>query len=225
MLLLIDRGSPEAVLQALAAAVKDAAAQARSLLVHVEGKHALAARQEVEVVSTSLIDLAVANNMPIVPLRFLGGVPLEPVTEPLAFPPGYGQQDFLIGAPLLPETLAGLPSAARRAEVLAALNGFDGRWRSEAPSEDADFGAAVAAWRQAKGVSEVQAVLWRTLAEAPDPSAETKVLLALAAGDTVSARAQARELDPLRRGWLAQASTSLFGPLFESGFEGLLDIF
>ena len=225
MLLLIDRGSPEAVLQALAAAVKDAAAKARSLLVHVEGKHALAARQEVEVVSTSLIDLAVANHMPIVPVRFLGGAPLEPVTEPPAFPPGCGQQDFLIGAPLLPETLAGLPSAARRAAVLGALNGFGGRWRGEAPTGDAEFSAAVAAWQQANGVSEVQAVLWRTLAEAPDPSAETKVLLALAAGDTTGAETHARELDPQRMRWLAQASRSLFGPLFGSGFERLLDIF
>ncbi|MFN8466920.1 MAG: hypothetical protein U0X20_15310 [Caldilineaceae bacterium] len=221
MLLLIDRGSPEAVLQALAAAVKEAAAQNRSLLVHVEGKHALAARQEVEVVSTSLIDLAVANSMPIVPVRFLGGVPLEPVAEPLAFPPGYGQQDFLIGPPLLPEALSGLPSAARRAAVLAALNGFEGRWRSEAPSADAAFGAAVAAWRQEKSVSEVQAVLWRTLAEAPDPSPETKVLLALAAGNTAGAEAYARELDPLRGRWLAGASKALFGPVF----KGLLNIF
>ena len=225
MLLLIDRGSPEAVLQALAAAVQAAAAQARSLLVHVEGKHALQARQEVEVASTSLIDLAVTNNMPIVPVRFLGGVPLESIAEPLAFPPGYGQQDFLIGAPLLPEALASLPSAARRAAVLAGLNGFGERWRRETPAGDADFGAAVAAWRQAKGVSEVQAVLWRTLAEAPNPSAETEVLLALAAGDSTRVEARARELDPLRRRWLAQASRSLFGSLFGLEFEGLLNIF
>ena len=168
-----------------------------------------------------MIDLAVPNNMPIVPLRFLGGVPLEPVTEPLAFPPGYGKQDFLIGAALLPETMSGLPSAARRVAVPGALNGFDGRWRSEAPAGDAEFGAAVAAWQQANAVSEVQAVLWRTLAEAPDPSVETKVLLALAAGDTASAEAYARELDPQRRRWLAGASSSLFGP----AFAGLLNIF
>ena len=64
-------------------------------------------------------------------------------------------------------------------------------------------------------------MLWRTLAEAPDPSVETRVLLALAGGDTASAQAYARELDPARGRWLAQASRSLFGPLF----EGLLNIF
>ncbi len=76
------------------------------------------------------------------------------VAEPLAFPPGYGKQDFLIGAPLLPEALSGLPSAARRAAVLGALNGFDGRWRTEAPVGDPDFGSAVAAWQQILATAE-----------------------------------------------------------------------
>jgi hypothetical protein len=83
----------------------------------VEGKHALAARQPVEVVSTALIDLAVSNETPIVPVRFAGGLPVTPVTAPLAFPVDYGQQDFLIGAPLLPEdvgaAVVGGASAAR----------------------------------------------------------------------------------------------------------------
>jgi hypothetical protein len=62
--------------------------------------------------------------------------------------------------------------------VLDALNGFDGRWQHETPNPgDAAFAAEVAAWRQVQGVSEVQAVLYRTLATAPDPSAETQWLL------------------------------------------------
>ena len=149
MLLLIDRASPEAVFQALADALERTRSEQNSLLVHVEGKHALSARQPVEVVSTALIDLAVAKNVPIVPLRFAGGLPVAPVDAPLAFPVDYGQQDFLIGAPLLPELLAPLSSAERRARVLAALNGFDGRWADETPNPgDAAFAAEVAAWRQ-----------------------------------------------------------------------------
>jgi hypothetical protein len=79
----------------------------------------------------------------------------------------------------------------------------------------------VAAWRQAIGVNEVQAVLWCTLADVPDPSVETKVLLALVAGDTQSVQVYARQLEPQRRGWLARASKSLFG----LAFEGLLNTF
>jgi len=65
--------------------------------------------------------------VPIVPLRFAGGLPLAPVAEPLAFPVGYGKQDFWIGTPILPQAFASLPSAARKEAVLAALNGV---WRA-----------------------------------------------------------------------------------------------
>jgi 3-hydroxymyristoyl/3-hydroxydecanoyl-(acyl carrier protein) dehydratase/1-acyl-sn-glycerol-3-phosphate acyltransferase len=207
MLLLIDRGSPEAVLQSLSAAVERAARQANSLLIHVEGKHALKAGQPVEVVSTSLIDMAVANGVPIVPLRFSGGLPIEPVTEPLAFPFGYGKQDFRIGVPILAEALAPLSSAARKARVLEALNGFDVGGDGEIPQEgDSAFVAAVHHWRQARGVGEVEAALWCTLQESPNPSRETQVLRALVAGETSAVQA----LDGERRRWLAQAA-SLFG--------------
>jgi 1-acyl-sn-glycerol-3-phosphate acyltransferase len=212
MLLLIDRGSPEAVLQSLSQAVERAGQQANSLLIHVEGKHALRAGQAVEVVSTSLIDLAVANGVPIVPLRFSGGLPLEPVTEPLAFPFGYGRQDFRVGVPILPEALAPLSSAARKAEVLDALNGFDAGPHGEIPQAgDAAFAAAVAAWLQAQGVGEVQAALWCTLQEAPNPSVETQALRALVEGETPALVA----LDAARRRWLAQAAR-LFGLDFDA---------
>jgi hypothetical protein len=135
-------------------------------------------RQPVEVVSTALIDLAVSQQTPIVPVRFAGGLPVTPVDAPLAFPVDYGQQDFLIGAPLLPEELAPLSSAERRTRVLAALNGFDGRWQHETPNPgDAAFAAEVAAWRRNEGVSDVQAALYRTLAAAPAPGHETQWLL------------------------------------------------
>ena len=153
-----------------------------------------AARQPVEVVSTALIDLAVAKGVPIVPLRFAGGLPVAPVSEPLAFPVDYGQQDFLIGAPLLPELLAPLTSAERRTRVLAALNGFDGRWTDETPNPgDAAFAAEVAAWRQAQGVAEVQAVLYRTLADVANPSAETQWLL----GEAARARQTTHKFCPI----------------------------
>jgi 1-acyl-sn-glycerol-3-phosphate acyltransferase len=207
MLLLIDRGSPEAVLQSLAGAVERAAREANSLLIHVEGKHALQAGQEVQVVSTSLIDLAVANGVPIVPLRFSGGLPLEPVAEPLAFPFGYGKQNFAIGAPILPAVLAPLSSAARKVLVLDALNDFGGR-RDETPSAgDEAFAAAVAAWRQERGVSEVQAALWCTLQEVTNPSSETQALRALANGDAAAVEG----LGAARRRWLTSAAEGLFG--------------
>jgi hypothetical protein len=223
MLLLIDRESPEAVWAALAGAVEGAGVRANSLLVHVEGKHALKAGQPVEVVSTALIDLAVANGVPIVPLRFAGGLPQEQVAAPLPFPAGYGQQDFRIGAPILPATLAGLPSAARKEVVLRALNGFTEPAGGEQPNAgDPQFAARVAAWRDAQGVSEVQAALWCVLDEAaqvpssgPDQeaqvSAETQVLRAFVQGETATGAALLAAISPIRRRWLVQAAAELFG--------------
>jgi len=183
MLLLIDRDSPEAVFQALASALERARTERNSLLVHVEGKHACQARQPVEVVSTALIDQAVAKNVPIVPVRFAGGLPVAPVDTPLAFPVAFGSQDFLVGAPLLPESLASLASSDRRTRVLDALNGFDRRWQVEIPNPgDAAFAAKVAEWQQERAVSELQAVLYRILEEALAPSTETQWLLAQVQG-------------------------------------------
>jgi hypothetical protein len=91
--------------------------------------------------------------------------------------------------------------------VLEALNGFDVGGGGEIPQEgDAAFAAAVDHWRQARGVGEVEAALWCTLCEAPDPSRETQVLRALAEGETAGAEL----LDGVQRRWLAQAAR-LFG--------------
>jgi 1-acyl-sn-glycerol-3-phosphate acyltransferase len=208
MLLLIDRGSPEAVWQALASAVEGAATRNNSLLVHVEGKHALRAGQPVEVLSTSLVDLAVSNGVPIVPLRFAGGLPVEPVAAPLPFPVGYGKQDFRIGAPILPEALAPLASAARRELVLAAINGLAEPQAGDRPhAGDEAFARKVAARRAAQEVNEVQAALWCALEEAPQPSRETQVLRS----GTKSKAQKARVLDPAQRQWLVQAAHDLFG--------------
>ena len=208
MLLLIDRGSPEAVFQVLASALERTRAENNSLLVHVEGRHARRARQPVEVVSTALIDQAVAKHVPIVPVRFAGGLPVAPVDVPLAFPAAFGRQDFLVGAPLLPEVLAPLASPERRARVLDALNGFDGRWRAEIPNlGDAAFAARVAEWQQERGVSEVQAVLYRILEGVPTPSVETQWLLAQVqgrCGDAVGPVAAVQR-------WLGTVTKTLLG--------------
>ncbi|MCB0065597.1 MAG: hypothetical protein KDD77_00525, partial [Caldilineaceae bacterium] len=208
MLLLIDRGSPEAVFQALADALERTRTENNSLLVHVEGKHARRAGQPVEVISTALIDLAVSKGVPIVPLRFAGGLPVTPVDAPLAFPVDYGAQDFLVGAPILPEALAPLASSERRARVLDALNGVGGPWHNEVPNPgDASFAAAVADWQQERGVSEVQAALYRVLAEALESSAETSWLLSQVQGKHAHVIAPPDEV----KKWLATVASELLG--------------
>ena len=164
ILLLIDRSSPQNVFESLESALDRVRTEQSSLLVHVEGERSLQARQPVQLVSTTLIDLAVAREVPIVPVRFVGGLPVQPLPEPLEFPLGYGQQDIWIGTPILAGTLATQSSAERKITVLNALNGFDGRWREEQPIPAKDaFATSVASWRQMHPVTEIQAALFRVL--------------------------------------------------------------
>ena len=209
ILLLIDRSSPEAVLASLEGAIERIRSDGTSLLIHVEGAHALRAGQPVEVVSTSLIDLAVARGIAIVPVRFAGGLPVEPVDEPLAFPVDYGKQDVWIGAPILAETLAVMPSGERKAAVLAAINGFGGRWLDEKPNPgDEAFGATVAEWQEAHDVSATQATLFRALAGATNPSVETLRLLAAVSGGSTDGLP---ELDEDVERWLLAFASEAFG--------------
>ncbi len=209
MLLLIDRLTPEKVFADLAGALDRVRDERISLLIHAEGEHARQARQPVRIVSPALIDLAVQRDIPIVPVRFMGGLPVEAVAEPLAFPVDYGQQDVLIGAPILPADLASLPSGERRDVVLAALNGFGGRWQAELPNPgDPDFAAAVADWRAAHGVGEPAAILYRILEAVPDPSEETRWLLAVLRGETPD---PALAVDDATRAWIATFCREMLG--------------
>ena len=207
--LLIDRATPEAVFASLTSALDQVAREHNSLLIHAEGVHARQARQPVRIVSSTLVDLAVERNIPIVPVRFVGGLPLEPVEEPFAFPLDFGQQDVWIGAPIMPDELAGLRSGQRRDAVIAALNDFGGRWQAEMPNPgDPDFAATVAAWQAARGVGETEAVLLRVLESVPEPSDETKWLLAVLRGEAPDA---ALSVDDVTKEWLATFSREILG--------------
>jgi 1-acyl-sn-glycerol-3-phosphate acyltransferase len=87
-----------------------------SLLVHVEGTRVTAPGQAVEKMSSLWVDLAIERGIPIVPVAFRGGVNGTRVDLPLA------PQTHHIGAPILPERLAGMPYAERRKHVMRAIN-------------------------------------------------------------------------------------------------------
>jgi hypothetical protein len=207
--LLIDRSTPEAVFTDLTRALDRVRQEQNSLLIHAEGVHALQARQPVQVVSSTLVDLAVARGVPIVPVRFIGGLPLEPVDGPQAFPIDFGQQDIWLGAPILPEALAPLRSSERREVVLAALNGFANRWLEERPYPgDTAFAAEVAAWQAEHGVGQTEAVLFRVLESVEEPSDETRWLLAVVRGEVPD---PALQLDDETKAWLVTFSRAMLG--------------
>ncbi|HEX5760026.1 MAG TPA: 1-acyl-sn-glycerol-3-phosphate acyltransferase, partial [Thermoanaerobaculia bacterium] len=179
----------------------------KSVMVHAEGTRALSCRHAVSQLSNSFVDMALSAEAPVVPVRFVGGLPPEELTRRLEFPLGYGRQDYWFGRPLLPEELRALSYRDRRAAVVAAINGLGPPNAEEAPlPPDPDFAAAVEAWTAVTGAAAEHAAVYRALERAARRySPELERLLAMG-------RAGRWELggDPAGR-WLAELASRLYG--------------
>ena len=151
--------------------------QPRSLLVHVDGTRATEAGLPTEKVSSVLIDLAIKYQIPIVPVRFAGGLPLEASTEKLEFPVGFGAQDYYIGAAIEPGELEALPYVERAKKVLSLINSVGPMGKSDSPIPgDEKFVKMVG--DQTGDRSEIQRVLWSALKSMPDLGIRMETLLA-----------------------------------------------
>ena len=151
----------------------------RSVMVHVEGTRSLDCTTGVQKMSGAFIDMAMAVDAPIVPVRFVGGLPRVPLSERIEYPVGMGRQDIWIGAPLLPEVLRPLHYGARKDAVIAAINDLGPSNAVETPIEgDPSMVAAAAAWSAKTGVDSEHSVLLEVLRRVPEPCAETQRLLA-----------------------------------------------
>lgn len=182
-------------------------AGSKSIMVHVEGTRSLACRLPVSTLASTFIDMALASGAPIIPVRFVGGLPVAPLAERIEFPVDYGRQDYWIGSPIFPEELAKLPLRARKDRVLAAINTLGPELSNETPLPgDAQFGAEVEAWQKRTGACLEDAVLFSTLAGLKNPGADVKALLAAAKSGKLSLTADARSQ------WLGQLAARLFGP-------------
>ncbi|OSM07319.1 putative beta keto-acyl synthase [Magnetofaba australis IT-1] len=177
-----------------------------SLMVHVEGTRSRQCRQPVTQLSGVLIDFALEAGIPIVPLRFVGGLPVAPVAESLEFAPGFARQDIYLGAPLAAEELRKLPLVERKARVLDALNGLGPDLMTETPhTPNEAFAQRVAQRQQGQGVEFVRAALLQALAEFPQLGEHERALLtALERGGTIPGETeQAAWLRELQ-GWFQQ---------------------
>ncbi len=135
-----------------------------SVFLHVEGKRNLSCQSPVKVLSSVFIDLAQDANLPIVPVRFAGGLPVDKLKAPLDFSINYCKQNYYIGKPILPSDLQSIPYAERRKYVIKALNDIGPSIEKENPNPpDPDFQNNVTEWMKEKNVTEVQAVLFKVM--------------------------------------------------------------
>ncbi|MGE3671092.1 MAG: beta-ketoacyl synthase N-terminal-like domain-containing protein [Polyangiaceae bacterium] len=160
-----DQSAPDSMFHILAD-LKQRLSQGDSFFVHAQGTRAQSCREATSKLSSLFLDLAVEQRLPIVPVRFSGGLPVEPCQGKLEFPHGFGRQDYWVGEPIAPEVLSALPYAARRSHVLDAINGLGPAPHGESPHPpDPNFEGEVRRWMQLSGVDEVRATLLMTLVQ------------------------------------------------------------
>ncbi|MGU3422982.1 beta-ketoacyl synthase N-terminal-like domain-containing protein [Methylobacterium sp. D54C] len=177
-LMMFDRRKPNELLGLLTRFGGDLAIHPRSLLVHTDGTRARRGGVPVASVSTVLIDLALEHDMPIVPVRFAGGLPLVEVAESQVLPVDLGRQDHYVGFAIAPASLRAMPFARRAAFVLAELNGLGPSGESDGPLPgDGTLSQSVARERR-RGLAPLQATLRAVLAAYPARSDETNAWLA-----------------------------------------------
>ncbi len=160
-----DRANKEALPGILQRIAGRMAAERQSLLVHVEGTRSLACGVPVQKISSVIIDMAVHARAPIVPVRFVGGLPRETMAHRLDFPLGAARQDYWIGKPLLPEALEAMPYGERRATVVRAINEAGPPIADEGPNPgDPELAAEIEAWTAKTGAETAHAAILMALA-------------------------------------------------------------
>jgi 3-oxoacyl-(acyl-carrier-protein) synthase/3-hydroxymyristoyl/3-hydroxydecanoyl-(acyl carrier protein) dehydratase/1-acyl-sn-glycerol-3-phosphate acyltransferase len=210
-----DRDDKESLLRIVGELGAEMKASGKGVMVHVEGTRSLACGAPVEKMSSAFLDMALAVGAPIVPVRFVGGLPREALAKRLEFPLGLGKQDYWVGRPILPEELTALPLKERKAAVLAAMNALGPPLAEEQPFPgDAQLVADVEAWRARTGCSEEDAVLFVTLATQPKLQAEARRLVdgARAWKLVVGGDAKSQWLTGLARRFFGPKGPAIVGP-------------
>jgi 3-hydroxymyristoyl/3-hydroxydecanoyl-(acyl carrier protein) dehydratase/1-acyl-sn-glycerol-3-phosphate acyltransferase len=196
-----DKESLPGIIRELGTEMRDGG---RSVMVHVEGTRSLSCREPVQKMSGAFVDMALAVGAPVVPVRFVGGLPSAPLERRVEFPGGpevMGRQDIYFGAPMLPETLATMHYGARKAAIIEAINalGPDNAVEEALPG-DAALVERVSAWQERTGATHEHAALASVLEERGDLHAALRGILD---GDDPAPGA-ARE-------WLVELSARLHG--------------
>ena len=179
-----DRQDRASLLTMVASFRQRLSANEKSLLVHVEGEQNRRARKPIERMSSLWIDLAIGADVPIVPVRFAGGLPFDPVEGDRDFPIGYGRQDYYLGRPIWPDELQSLAPPKRKGFVMERLNTLGPALDLEQPSDsNPELAARIQDWQERLSIPEPQAVCLATLDLWHAPTEEIQAILDFARGE------------------------------------------
>ncbi len=178
----------------------------RSVTVHCEGTRSLSCRQPVTSLAGSFVDMAMKAGATIVPVRFTGGLPAEPLPERIRFPLGYGRQDYWLGTPIAPEELAELRYKDRRQAVMEAINALGPSHDQEEPQPgNPEFEAEVEDWVARTGARTPHAAIYKTLERLERPGRDARRLIEGARAGRLVVSGEPRDR------WLAELARPLFG--------------
>lgn len=200
-----DRSDPASLPELLGGLVREA--DAKSLMVHVEGTRAQSCRAPVQTMSGIFCDLAIKADLPIVPVKFSGGLPVAPAREKLEYPLGMTRQDYWLGAPILPEELASLGYKERIERVVGAINDLGPSPNEEVPGPpNLELVDRVSSW-----VAQTEApVGLATIAEVLEHVREPSEAVARVLEGKRRGRLSVGS-DPAER-WLGELARLLYGP-------------
>jgi NAD(P)-dependent dehydrogenase (short-subunit alcohol dehydrogenase family) len=129
----------------------------------------LTARVRIERLSTVWLDVAQKFDLAVVPVRYLGGLPLESTGDGFDFPVGLGTQTILLGRPILPDELRATPPRHRREMVLDALNALGDPDHEVPHPPDLEFVRDVEDWCESTSATPMAGVLFSALARSRTP--------------------------------------------------------
>ena len=162
-----------------------------ALLVHTAALRALRCRVPLTVLSRFFIDMALRLDVPIVPVRFAGGLPVETMDDFRNFPIGFTGQDYYLGRAVMPDQLRQMQRDERTRLVLARINNLGPNLAEEVPNPPKDaLRRRVQDWMSEVGTTQFKAFCLSALEAYPQPCAMTRRLLAalesgaLAIGDS-----------------------------------------
>lgn len=202
-LIYFDRNNPQGLIDEL----KNSEVKS-SLLVHVDGTRARSADVPAARVSSIFLDMAISKNIPLIPVRFVGGLPVEPLENPIDFPYLNGKQDYLIGAPVYAEQLAALPYAQRPKMVLEKINSLGPKPGEDLPlAPDKDFTSRTAFFKESFKLPTIQAMLFAILQSIDDPCEETAHLIKAVQSGKLSAAAASDDFPPVLKKFLLHMKT------------------
>lgn len=207
-----DQDKPESMFQIVENIKTEMAKGNRSFFVHTDGTRSQSCRDETSKCSSVFLDLALELNVPIVPVRFTGGLPVAPISGKAEFPVGHGRQDYWIGKPIEPEELRALPLRDRVNHVVSAINTLGVTPVADRPyPADAEFAKRAARTQKDSGVHEVFAAIWQILKDSENVSQQTKQLRIAATNGTATDRTG--DFDGSQLGeWLNKLAALLLGP-------------